>query len=91
MFDVPVKPMNFEIVLPSQASAGEDTLLNPASSTHEPKVERDIEGPAAFAVSRLSFGKTIGIACISVTSRTSGRKAEIDFLNSSRCMASFPR
>jgi hypothetical protein len=53
--------MNFETVLPSQASAGEDTLVNPASSTHEPNEERDIEGPAAFAFARLSFGKTTGI------------------------------
>jgi hypothetical protein len=91
MFEVPVKPMNFESVLPSHAPAGEDTLDNPASNAQEPKVESDIEGPAATALLKSSFGKTTGIACIKVTSKTRGSKEEISLLSRSCCMASFPR
>ena len=62
MFEDPVKLINFEVVLPSQAPAGEDTLVNPASNTHEPSEESEIEGPAATALFKLNSGKAIGIA-----------------------------
>ena len=62
MFEVPVKPMNFEVVLPSQAPAGEETLVNPASNEQEPNVESEIEGPAATALFKLNSGNATGIA-----------------------------
>jgi len=62
MFEDPVKLINFEAVLSSQAPAGEDTLVNPASNTHEPSEASEIEGPAATALFKLNSGKAIGIA-----------------------------
>jgi hypothetical protein len=90
MFDEPVKLINFVVVLPSQAPAGEDTLDNPASNTQEPSAERDIEGPAATALLKSSFGKTTGITCINVTRRTRGRKEETIFFIPFCCMAASP-